>query len=108
MTTPRIPHVLNKYRDVIPPDAVNIMRPSKWGNPFKIGVVLNGKKMTRDDVIKAHRHWLLFTHDGQMLLRHISELKGKDLICCCKPAHCHGDTLLEIANELGIGTGEYL
>ena len=27
------------------------------------------------------------------------ELRGKDLVCCCKPLKCHGDTLLEIANE---------
>jgi hypothetical protein len=27
------------------------------------------------------------------------ELRGKDLVCFCKPKACHGDILLKIANE---------
>ena len=29
------------------------------------------------------------------------ELKGKTLGCFCKPKSCHGDVLVELANELG-------
>jgi hypothetical protein len=30
----------------------------------------------------------------------VSELKGKTLICFCKPSLCHGDVLAEIADAL--------
>ena len=44
-----VPHnimtVLNKYRDGIPLDAINIMRPHKLGNPFKIGIDGDRKKV---------------------------------------------------------------
>ncbi len=31
------PRVLNKRTDTIPPSAVYVGRPSKWGNPYIIG-----------------------------------------------------------------------
>ena len=44
-----------------------------------------------------------FYNPGQALTNHAesrSELKGKTLGCWCKPKKCHGDILLEIANDL--------
>ena len=32
-----MPKVLNKKTDKIPPDAVYVGRPSKWGNPAVLG-----------------------------------------------------------------------
>lgn len=83
--------VYNKYHGDAPKGAVYIGRPSPWGNPFTIG-----KDGTRDEVLAKYRKWLR----GQpMLVERIEkELRGKDLVCFCKPASCHGDTLLEIAN----------
>jgi len=77
-------------------NTVYIGRPSKWGNPFKIG-----KDGTREEVIKKYEIWLL-KQDNLML--DLKELKGKILTCFCveKPIdfirddkRCHGEILLE-------------
>ena len=90
-TVVREPRVYNRHHENWPQDAVYIGRGSKWGNPFVMGV--HG---TRDQVIEAYRLWLLRANP---LLQDIHELKGKDLVCYCAPLLCHGDVLLEIANE---------
>ncbi len=84
--------VLNKHRDVIPPDAVFIGRGSKWGNPFKIGI--HGD---RDEVIDLYEEWLLGNVE---LLDQLDELIGKDLWCFCKPKRCHGDVLIKLVRIL--------
>ena len=71
---------------------VFIGRPSKWGNPFKIG---NGN-YTREQALEKFDDWILNQTD---LLDQIDELRGKNLGCYCKPERCHGDTLLRIANS---------
>lgn len=87
----KMPKVLNKYKDVIPKNAVYIGRPSKWGNPFVIG-----KDGTRDEVIAKYRTWLLA--QPAMVESAKRELVGKDLVCFCAPKVCHGDVLIEEAN----------
>ncbi len=64
---------------------------SKWGNPFKIG-----KDGTREEVIEKFRQYLLSRPD---LMAQIPELKGKTLGCWCKPNACHGDVIVEFADE---------
>jgi hypothetical protein len=82
--------ILNKHAVGTPAGAVYIGRGSKWGNPFKIG-----QHDDRAAVIAKHEAWLRDQHD---LLRSIGELRGKDLMCFCAPAACHGDLLLRLAN----------
>lgn len=84
--------VHNKYHGTAPPGAVYIGRGSSFGNPFVIGV--DG---TRDEVIEKYRFYLC--NNPELVSKIKLELRGKDLVCYCKPARCHGDTLLEIANE---------
>lgn len=73
---------------------VYIGRPSKWGNPFKIGP--NG---TRKQVIQKYRVWIM----SQLhLLDDLHELRGKQLGCYCKPQACHGDVLAELADNLSL------
>jgi len=84
------PRVLNKHFDPIPNGSVYIGRPSKWGNPFVIG-----KDGTRDDVIRKYREYLL----TGPLFGHLGDLRGKSLVCWCRPRACHGDVLLELANK---------
>jgi len=98
--------VLNKRTDIIPPDAVYVGRPSKWGNPFQIG-----RDGTREEVIEKFRVYVegrlaaKWNQDGHPSLRGINtkedlgELRGKDLVCWCAPLPCHADVLLEMANE---------
>jgi hypothetical protein len=80
---------------------IYIGRPSKWGNPFRIGQYYHGKILSRQDSIQAYRNWLLFSKKGHDLLKDIHELQGKILGCWCKPLACHGDILAEIANNKG-------
>ena len=87
-----MPKVLNKHRDEIPPEAVYIGRPSKWGNPFVIG-----KDGDREDVIRKYREWLLSR--PELIEQARKELRGRDLVCFCAPKACHGDILIEVANS---------
>lgn len=75
-----------------PCNAVLIGRPSPWGNPFVVGT--HG---TRTEVIAQYERWVR----GQpaMVEAIKRELRGKDLVCYCKPAACHGDVLYQIANK---------
>jgi hypothetical protein len=82
--------VLNKHRDGVPEGAVFIGRGGKWGNPFRIGP---GGDCAA--VIARHEAWLRTRRD---LLASLDELRGKDLVCFCAPAPCHGDLLLRLAN----------
>jgi len=69
---------------------VYIGRPSKWGNPFKIG-----RDGNRQEVIEKYRKWIVKQPD---LMAEIPRLRGKVLGCHCKPLACHGDVLAEMAN----------
>lgn len=69
---------------------VYIGRPSKWGNPFQVGV--HG---TRRQVIDMYREWIL---TQPLLLASMEELRGKVLGCWCKPSDCHGDVLVELCD----------
>jgi hypothetical protein len=67
---------------------IYIGRPSKWGNPFKIGEDGN-----RHEVIRKYREYILSNDE---LLKDLHELKGKTLGCWCKPSACHGDVLVDL------------
>lgn len=92
--------VLNKHKHGIPQGAVYIGRGSKWGNPFVIGMHGN-----RDEVCERHAEYLRNqVRSGEISKEELAELYGKDLVCFCAPARCHGDTLEKAAawafNEL--------
>ena len=89
-----MPRIYNIHHGNYPSTAINIMRPSKWSNPFRIGV--DGD---RDTVCNKYEAWFeKQTH----LIECLSELEGQDLLCCCHPKRCHGDYLIKRAN--GIST----
>lgn len=85
----KVPRVVNIEVDEYD---VFIGRPSKWGNPFKIG----DDKYTRKQALEKFDEWIVTQTE---LLNQIDELRGKTLGCYCKPKKCHGDTLLRIANS---------
>lgn len=93
--------VHNKYHNTAPPDAVYIGRGSPWGNPYstkpedsKYCVMKVG---TVQEALKKFKQYVL--SDPQLYRRVQTELKGKHLVCFCKPEPCHGDVLFELANE---------
>lgn len=88
--TASVPRVYNKRRAGIPVDAVYVGRPTKWGNPFVVGV--HG---TREEVIERYEHWI---QKNRELMVALHELRGKDLVCWCAPLPCHADVLVRLAN----------
>lgn len=66
--------------------AVNVARPSRFGNPFTV------ENTGRVDAV------LRFACEIAPLLP-VHELRGKNLACWCRPGEpCHADVLLELAN----------
>jgi hypothetical protein len=92
-----------------PEGVIYVGRPTKWGNPFEIGV--HGDRPT---VIAMYRRWIttgrvpasvdldrdeLRTRRRRVLDEAPHELRGHPLACWCKLGEaCHADVLLEIAN----------
>lgn len=81
----------------MPAHAVYVGRGSKWGNPHRCDPTRAG----RADAVRAYRHWLASTTQGQRLADQARvELRGYDLACWCPLNHpCHADVLLAIAGE---------
>ena len=82
------PFVVNR-RSGLPWD-VYVGRPSKWGNPFKVG-----RDGTRAECLAKYETWLLET--GRYVDA-ANELRGKVLACWCAPLSCHADILARYAN----------
>lgn len=85
-----MPKVLNQHKLDPVYGSVYIGRPSKWGNPFILGIDGN-----RAEVVAKYARWI---QTQPQLLADLPELKGKHLMCWCAPAACHGDVLLALAN----------
>jgi hypothetical protein len=88
------PRVLNKKADAqlikdLGDQAVYVGRPTFWGNPFVVG-----RDGDRDKVCDLFAKY--YASEPSLQAR-IGELKGKSLVCFCKPARCHADFLLEVA-----------
>lgn len=75
------------------PFDVYIGRPSKWGNPFQLK-----REQDRATVIAKYKTYLL-TMKPELVEQAKKELRGKTLGCFFAPKACHGDVLLEIANQ---------
>lgn len=77
----------------LPSNTIYVDRPSRWGNPFRIGVDGN-----REEVLSKYRKWLtqVLVEDPDFL----EPLRGKDLACfCATDESCHAEILLELANS---------
>lgn len=91
--------VYNKHYESPKEPSVYIGRPSKWGNPFSHlkNTKAEFKVADREEAVSEYKHYIL---NNKALLEDLHELKGKSLVCWCKPAPCHGDILLELANAI--------
>lgn len=88
--------------------AVNVARPTKWGNSYEVGdeVVTydaagrrrrRAEPMTAEEAVERYRRMHCLASDSARIIR---ELRGKNLACWCAPgAPCHADVLLELANR---------
>lgn len=88
---------------------VKIDRSTRWGNPYIMGI--HGD---RDTVCDAYLYWLnrwieykeevkmlvgIRIFSNKVVVEHLHELKGKDLVCWCAPNRCHGEVLLALSNK---------
>lgn len=94
------------------PDAVIVARPSKWGNPFRIGDAsvpdaAEATRRFRASVIgfESNGSWCKpqahpDSRIGKIIADAPKELRGRDLACWCPlDQPCHADVLLELANK---------
>jgi hypothetical protein len=106
-----MPKVWNKRDPNCPKDAVYVGRPSKWGNPYKIGGTYDKIPYMLSSGAIAQATFANITRVQSIILFRIfahnklidepgwiDALRGKDLVCWCAPLDCHADVLLELAN----------
>lgn len=78
-----------------PAGAVVVSRPSRWGNPHRVG--FDGDRLWCVDRFREDL-WRGGLPFGVGDVRRL--LAGRDLACWCRPEDpCHADVLLEVANE---------
>jgi hypothetical protein len=86
----------------LPEGAVVVARPSRWGNPFRIGAPdpETGEPMTREAAVSHYRALVHAPEQAELRAAVRRELKGKDLACWCSlDGPCHADALIAIANQ---------
>ena len=105
----------------MPENTVKVARPTKWGNPFKVGgyyyyedgvpvatghASAGARVEDRDHAV--HLFEELTELDGYEwgCVRDVRELRGKNLACFCpltdaqgNHVPCHADVLLDLANK---------
>jgi hypothetical protein len=95
----KLPEVLNK-RDLpggkMPEGARYIGRPSRWGNPFKLG-----RDGDRAQVMEKYAGWLEEKLTEEPFRKNLLKLsEATALVCWCKPEACHGDLLVNAMRDL--------
>lgn len=75
--------------------AINVARPTKHGNPYKVGGLL-----TAVECVEAFSDMWDLALKRAGAAEALEELRGSNLACWCKPgAPCHADVLLTLANR---------
>jgi hypothetical protein len=76
-----------------PPNGKRVIRPSRWGNPFRVGI----EAQTAHDAVAMFREHLKDQPD--LVAKAQRELRGFNLGCTCHlDQPCHADVWLELAN----------
>ena len=95
----------------MPKNTIYVGRGSKWGNPYKIGSLVEVssntpvKRIELTSLIAVTSMFEQFIGYQEMIESPLwksikKELKGKNLCCWCKLSEpCHADVLLKIANK---------
>lgn len=82
--------------------AVNVARPSKWGNPYKVGAIdrRTGGRLDGATAVERYTDAIMLGAVPATEEDAVIDLRGKNLACWCAPdAPCHADVLLELANQ---------
>jgi hypothetical protein len=94
----------------MPEGAIYVGRPSRGGNPYRVGLVACGCRSagecthnvlrveTAKEAVEAYRDWLS-AWSPERLAAFLAELRDHDLACWCPIGRpCHADVLHELAN----------
>jgi hypothetical protein len=90
-------------RHPFPEDSVYVGRPTRWGNPFKVG-----RDGSQTDVVAKYARWIAEPARADLRRRVRTELSGKHLVCWCAPPGglaidgeplCHAQVLMSVANS---------
>jgi len=89
----------------MPENTISVCRPSKWGNPFRVGGLADCvppseyySPHTQSEAVRLYREFV--TARPALIDEIRRELRGKNLACYCKPGTpCHADDLLDFAND---------
>lgn len=75
----------------MPENTVYVGRPSKWGNPFRVGGSVDAAAAVANferSITPARRSEI------------VAALRGRNLACWCRLGEpCHADVLMRIAND---------
>lgn len=91
----------------MPQGSVYVGRPTKWGNPFRVGTQVDlGEVESREEAVNLYLRWWeapsTFVIPRPPLLAELLELCGKDLACWCRlDVPCHADVLLMLVSSYG-------
>lgn len=95
--------------------AINVARPSEWGNPFVVGAPVDKKQAKRwgwwplgfpdyvapDNAAAVKRFATVLALDEAIHAHVRKQLAGRNLACWCGPDEaCHADTLLRFSNPV--------
>lgn len=88
----------------MPPNTVKVDRSTKWGNPFPVdGEGPLGRVASDKEGATGFFKQMLADPEFREIAdypKDLSELKGKNLACWCKPNEfCHADVLLKEVNQ---------
>jgi hypothetical protein len=81
----------------MPEGAAYVGRPSRWGNPWRVG-----PEIDPHSAVALYRFDLMDhqEYDAEAFARWLAPLSGRDLACWCPlDQPCHADVLLELANR---------
>jgi hypothetical protein len=85
----------------MPPNTTYVGRPSKWGNPYKVGdkIDYGSIKISPELAVALYKVEVLTSIERDPEWWNIEELRGKNLCCwCALDQPCHADVLLKMAN----------
>jgi hypothetical protein len=94
----------------MPENTVYVGRPTKWGNPYKVGESWWNPNRGQfffvtptsiNQCVSLYRMYATNCMEDQYswMIKEIQELRGKNLACFCPlDQACHADVLLELAN----------
>lgn len=90
------------FHPKVPPGAVRVTRPTRWGNPHRVGrpcrACGGGTVHDATEAVQLYRAHL--AEHPELIAAARRELAGKVLACWCPPGEpCHADVLLEVANR---------